>query len=72
MIVYLILIYSVGFTVATMCYGIAMPLIAHYRKVKTVILFAIGMVLVILIGFGYFFKIPLPWDIITDNFNIFY
>ena len=70
MFAYLLLIHYFGFSLATFCYAIAMPLISKYRKMGIVIAFSIGMVIVIVYGFGFFFRIPLPRDIIVDTFNL--
>lgn len=58
-IIYIGLIYLIGFGMASFFYGIALPYCGGYRKMKVTIPVALGMA-ILLVVLGSLFHIPLP------------
>jgi hypothetical protein len=60
MIGYLLLIYVIGFSLATFCYSIVLIYLTGYRKYIATCLFGLAMAIMVELGFGYAFSIPMP------------
>ena len=60
MIGYVLLIYVIGFSLATFCYSIVLIYLTGYRKHIVACLFGLAMAIMVELGFGYAFSIPMP------------
>ena len=68
-VAYFLLIYLAGFGIATLLYGLAMPYLMGYRNRPVTIAFALSLSLVLVVGFGQLFSVPLPEGILLRYFH---
>ena len=68
-VAYFLLIYLVGFGIATLFYGLAMPYLMGYRNRLVTIAFALSLSLALVLGFGRLFSVPLPKGILLRYFH---
>ncbi len=66
-VIYLGLIYAIGFGVASFFYGAALAYLGGYRKMRVVIPVALVMA-VLLVVIGRLFRIPLPTGLLIELF----
>lgn len=70
LIVFGLLIYTIGFGISTILYMIASPFLMKYRNLKVVIPVAVVLAAVIVFVFGKVFYIDIPQGILWEYFGL--